>query len=95
MEGEHDCCKNKSGGRGFKSYLLVGMVALVLLVSVFQSFQISSIKGNAVKNQVTGNAVGGIDMNGWTDDEKMQYEHHGIMPARLQQTKQTSQVGSC
>lgn len=94
METEHDCCRNKNKeGIGIKNIVLVGMVVAVLLLSVVQSFQIRTIK-----NQMTGNLMknsGVIDMSGWTDDEKMQYEHHGIMPAGFQQTKQTSQVGSC
>ena len=94
MENEHECCKNKNrGGVGIKNIVLVGVVVAVLLLSVAQSFQIKTIK-----NQMTGNAIknnGAIDMTGWTENEKMQYEHHGIMPARFQQTKQTSQVGSC
>ena len=81
-----------------KSYLTLGMLALVLALLVIQSFQISAIKG-----QITGNAVavsansgGAIDTTGWSEDEKMQYEHHGIMPARFQQnSRQTAQVGSC
>jgi len=96
MEENHDCCKNKSSESGLKSYLLVGMIALVLLAFVFQSFQINSLKGSMAKNQVTGNAVKGIDMSGWTENEKMIYEHHGTLPARLQQNSgQSSQVGSC
>ena len=95
METEHDCCRNKNKeGVGIKNIVLVGIVVAVLLLSVVQSFQIRTIK-----NQMTGNAAvsaGGIDISGWTEDEKMQYEHHGIMPARLQQNnRQTSQVGSC
>ncbi|MBI2649964.1 hypothetical protein HYX04_01480 [Candidatus Woesearchaeota archaeon] len=94
METEHECCKDKNTERaGIKNMLLVGVVVAVLLLSVAQSFQI-----RAIKNQMTGNAVknsGVIDMSSWTDDEKMQYEHHGIMPARLQGSKQSSQVGSC
>ena len=29
-----------------------------------------------------------VDMTGWTEDEKMMYEHHGTIPARLQQKSQ-------
>ena len=94
METEHDCCRNKNKeGIGIKNIVLVGMVVAVLLLSVVQSFQMRTIK-----NQMTGNLIknsGVLDMSSWTDDEKMQYEHHGIMPARFQQTRQTSQVGSC
>ena len=78
---------------GIKNIVLVGMVVAVLLLSLVQSFQIRTIK-----SQMTGDSIkntGIIDTAGWTDDEKMQYEHHGILPARLRQTKQTSQVGSC
>ncbi len=60
---------------------------------------IASNKYGNVENQVTGNAVKSveqIDMSDWTDDEKMQYEHHGILPARLQQgQKQQAMVGGC
>ncbi|MBI2653711.1 hypothetical protein HYX02_02760 [Candidatus Woesearchaeota archaeon] len=77
-----------------KGYLLAGIVVLVLLISVFQSFQISSIK-----NQITANAINSdvIDTSSWTEDEKMQYEHHGIMPARFQQNNKQSpnMVGGC
>lgn len=93
MEAEHECCKSKSNESiGIKNILLVGIVGAVLLLSIVQSFQI-----RAIKNQMTGNSIsnGAIDTSGWTEDEKMQYEHHGILPARLQDQKQTSQVGSC
>lgn len=74
-------------------HLILGIVALTLLISVVQSLQIKSLK-----NQITTNAVqaGGIDMTGWTEDEKMQYEHHGTLPARLQKnTQQQAMVGGC
>ncbi|MBI4153959.1 hypothetical protein HY501_01355 [Candidatus Woesearchaeota archaeon] len=66
---------------GLKDYLLLIMVAAVLALTIAQSFQIKALKlqGSSV---VTG-AAGGIDMAGWTEDEKMMYEHHGTMPARL------------
>ena len=79
---------------GIKNIVLVGMVVLVLLVSVVQSFQIRNIKNQMTENSIKNTGV--IDMTGWTEDEKMMYEHHGTLPARQQQnTKQTSQVGSC
>ena len=94
METEHECCRSKNNeGVGIKNFVIVGMIVAVLLLSVVQSFQIRTIK-----NQMTGNLIknsGVIDTAGWTEDEKMQYEHHGIMPARFQQTNQKSQVGSC
>ena len=76
-----------------KDYLMFGMIVLVLAISVFQSLQIKSIKSQMTANVIKNSDI--TDMAGWTDDEKMQYEHHGIMPARFKQTKETSQVGSC
>lgn len=95
METEHECCKNKNNEKtGIKNFVLAGMVIAVLLLSIVQSFQIK-----AIKNQISGNVVKSsapLDMSGWTEDEKMQYEHHGILPGRVQQNaEQTSQVGSC
>ncbi len=81
-----------------KSYLLIGMMALVLAVLVVQSFQISAIRG-----QLTGNVVsasgGAIDTSGWTEDEKMNYDMHGIIPARVKGSADSSagtgMVGGC
>ncbi len=93
MENEHECCKKEDSKKiSIRKYVLPGLVALTLLISVLQSFQISSLKDGTTANAVQS---AGADMGGWTDDEKMQYEHHGTMPARFQQTRQTSQVGSC
>ncbi len=96
---------NKSGGEKMKNYLLVGMMALVLAIVVVQSFQISAMKGQIAGNAaaVSANSGGAIDTTGWTDDEKMQYEHHGLLPQRLQQASKTaaqssqpaSMVGGC
>lgn len=78
-----------------KDYVIVGIAALVLLMSIIQAFQISSMK-----SQITANAVktdSGVDMSGWTENEKMMYEHHGTLPARVEQnSKQASNmVGGC
>ena len=93
---EHDCCKNKIAEKGIKSYLLVGMVTLVFLVLVFQSFQINSLKTAMAKSQITGNA--GIDMSGWTENDKMMYEHHGVLPLGLQPGAKpagSNMIGGC
>src|SRR3989338_5928515 len=96
---KHECCMKKNQEqKGFQKYLLVIMVGAVLLMSIVQSFQINSLKSLQLSNQITGNAVsGGIDMSGWTEDEKMMYEHHGTLPARLQGSQQQSSnmVGGC
>lgn len=96
----HECCMKKSGQKGsFQRYLLVIMVGAVLMMSIAQSFQINSLKSLNLNNQISGNAVsGGVDMTGWTEDEKMMYEHHGTLPSRLQTGANPSgsgMVGGC
>lgn len=80
-----------------KNYILA-IVIVVLVLVVYQSYQISSLQDSF--RSPAGNAVAGaLDMSGWTDDEKMMYEHHGTLPARLQGTAQQQQasqmVGGC
>ncbi len=86
-----------------KEYILMGLVGLVLVLTIVQSFQINSLSENTNKNAITGNAVktttGIIDTSGWTETEKMEYEHHGTLPERLQGSGQSSpsnnMVGGC
>jgi len=74
-----------------KDLALITAIVLALLILFVQTLQISSIK-----NQISANAVKeGIDMRGWTDNEKMMYEHHGTLPSRMQNSKQASMVGGC
>ena len=66
-----------------KDYFIISMVTLLAVVSVVQAFQIGSLKTSGVG--ITGNAINeAIDTSGWTETEKMNYEHHGTLPARLQ-----------
>lgn len=68
-----------------KSYITVGLVLAVLALSVVQSFQIKSLKSDI--SNIQGSVVqgsGALDTSSWTETEKMEYEHHGTLPARLQ-----------
>ena len=82
-----------------KDYFIISMITLLAVVSVVQAFQIGSLKTPGTG--ITGNAIGGaIDTSGWTETEKMNYEHHGTLPARLQgSVKQAAasptMVGGC
>ena len=71
------------------------VVGVMVVISLVQSFQINTLK----KEVVPGTAGGSVDQRGWTEDEKMMYEHHGTLPARLQkggqQAPQTQMVGGC
>jgi hypothetical protein len=78
------------------STIVIGIVVGILVVIVaFQTIQLIG-----VNSRMSGAAVasGGIDMTGWTEDEKMNYEHHGVIPARFQQSQQQipkQGVGGC
>jgi hypothetical protein len=77
-----------------KKYLLTGIIAFVLILSVVQYFQIRSLKDNI------GSGTGSLDMGGWTENEKMMYEHHGTIPTRFQgaaaaQSSNNQMVGGC
>ena len=55
-------------------WVIIGILFLAVIYLVFRNSQLGSA-------QITGNV---IDTSGWTDNEKMQYDHHGTLPARLQ-----------
>lgn len=81
-------------------YIVMGAIVILLLLSVFQLVQL-----NRLSNQITGNVVassvangGKIDTTGWTENEKMNYEHHGTIPARAgggSSSGNTQMVGGC
>ena len=80
--------------------ILYAILAVLIVFAAFQFYQISSLKKSFSNNAITGNAVTdrAINMNGWTETEKMEYEHHGILPARLQSgnnVPSTGMVGCC
>ncbi|MBS3163527.1 hypothetical protein J4427_02450 [Candidatus Woesearchaeota archaeon] len=61
-------------------HILMVFGALVVLLVLFQFYQI-----NTLKNSITGGAVSGkMDTSGWTQNEIMNYEMHGTIPARAQ-----------
>lgn len=96
----HDCCMKKNEDNpGFQKYLLVMMVGAVLVLSIMQSFQIISLKNSKISSQISAAAVSGqIDMTGWTEDEKMMYEHHGVLPSKAQtgaKAPSSNMVGGC
>ncbi|MBI5391898.1 hypothetical protein HZB00_02755 [Candidatus Woesearchaeota archaeon] len=82
---------------GTREYLLLGMVGLILALAIFQSFQIRGLKTAQPATLQTASS-GAVDMTGWTADEKMQYEHHGTLPARSgggQSPSSGGMVGGC
>ncbi|MBI2107139.1 hypothetical protein HYT57_04080 [Candidatus Woesearchaeota archaeon] len=64
-------------------------VTIVLLAVMVSFIGIQAYQINGLKDSITGNAVspvisntGKIDMAGWSEDEKMNYDMHGIIPSR-------------
>ena len=100
-----DCCK--AGGKEAKSYFMPAIMGILLIIAIFQAVQINAMKsitGNAVKAILSSNTntnANGIDMSGWSEDEKMMYEHHGTLPDRIKssqpqsQPQQAGMVGGC
>ena len=73
---------------------IIGILLIAVIYTVF--FRVSST-GNAVN---ANGQIGQIDTTGWTENEIMNYEMHGTIPARLQGQIAASQgstgmVGGC
>ena len=70
-------------------WIIIAILAVAVLYVTF-------FKGSAT-GQVTG---GNLDTTGWTENEKMNYEMHGTIPARIQQSSgsnpaSSGMVGGC
>ncbi len=65
-------------------WIVIGVLFILVL---FLTYKTSTIG----KASVTGNA---IDTSDWTANEKMNYEMHGTIPARLQGKVATSSASS-
>lgn len=76
-------------------HILYGVLAVFVVLAAFQFYQINSLKKSFSGNAITGNAVNGaVDTTGWSENEKMNYEHHGTLPARLQGSASSAPASS-
>ncbi|MBI4095823.1 MAG: hypothetical protein HY438_03120 [DPANN group archaeon] len=67
-----------------KTNLVLIVVAVVLvLFAGAQAVQLAELRAGGGAGAASASS-GTLDMSGWTADEKMMYEHHGTLPARLQ-----------
>jgi len=80
-----------------KSTLMWVVIGALFLAVLFLTYKASSLTGNAVAG-----SSGKLDTAGWTENEKMNYDMHGTIPARLQGkvaassvTSGTGMVGGC
>ncbi len=55
------------------------VIGVLFLAVLFLTFKASSLTGNAFAG-----SSGQLDTTSWTENEKMNYEMHGTIPARLQ-----------
>lgn len=92
--------KEETENKGGTKWLLLGLGVLFVL-SAWQTFQLSNTLGvlNARAAGITLSAAatpqsGALDTSGWTATEKMNYDMHGIIPARVQGTAGASSTTS-
>jgi len=81
------------------NYLMLGMVAIVLVVSVVQAFQINSITNELKPGNATGNiALSSNDSAGETYEQMMARMHPELAQQAAQATQPSSSgqmVGGC
>ena len=72
-----------------KNYLLVGMAVMIVIVLVLvfiQAFEVKQLS-NQLSKQIAATSIsannGQVDMTGWTENDKMMYEHHGTLPNKI------------
>ena len=93
---KNGCCdtKNKSGemkggnkmeiNRNTLMWIIIGILILVVIFFMFKTSSLVTGKVNA----------GQIDTTGWTANEKMNYEMHGIIPTRVQGSAPSTSAGA-
>ena len=87
-----------------KITVIVVLLSAILIVSFIQAFQLmdirSRVSATGLVTGVSAAASGKLDTTGWTENEKMNYEMHGTIPARIGQgsssgSSASSMVGGC
>ena len=75
-----------------RNTLMMVAIGTLFLIALFLTYQASSITGNTTSSNA-------IDTRGWTDNEIMNYEMHGTIPARIgndgASTTSGGMVGGC
>ena len=78
-----------------KDITLPIILGVVLIILVVQSIQLNELNKMLITGAAT--ATGAIDMTGWTEDEKMNYDMHGVIPSKANggSSAGASMVGGC
>lgn len=83
-----------------KTNLVLMAVAVVLVFFAgVQAVQLAELRAGGGAGTASASS-GTLDMSGWTDNEKMNYEMHGVIPARAggssgAQPASSGMVGGC
>ena len=73
-----------------KFWIIAGIaIAILLILVIWQTVKISSLTGKAFSE-----SCGKLDTTDWTENEKMNYEMHGTVPARVQGGAPSASSGS-
>lgn len=82
-----------------KENMIIILLVIVVMIAAFQTLQLVSLNNKpAISAAATaGTSNGAPDMTGWTENEKMNYEMHGIIPARAGggSSGSSGMVGGC
>ncbi len=70
-----------------KATLMWIVIVILFLAVLFLTFKVSRLTGSA---SASVSNTGEIDTSGWTENEIMNYEMHGTIPARVQQSSSSS-----
>lgn len=70
------------------------VIGVLLLSVLFLTYKVSNLTGNVIAGD-----FGKLDTTGWSENEKMNYDMHGTIPARLQgkvaASSESGMVGGC
>ena len=86
MEWSEDAKNNMEVKKNTMMWIVIGVLFLSVL---FLMYKASTISGNAVAGD-----SGKLDTSSWSENEKMNYDMHGTVPARLQGKEAASSASS-
>ena len=87
---QKDGTDNKERKEPLPVFMIIGVLLMgAVIVQAYNFTQINQVNSILEKQATTlspsgSQGTGAINMSGWTDNEKMNYEMHGIIPARAQ-----------
>ena len=82
------------------NWILIAVLISIVALAGIEAVQVSAIKAKVTGGFVADAGSGNLDTSGWTEDEIMNYEMHGIIPARASgssgaQPAPSAMVGGC